>query len=233
VGKLDVDALVTVGPDGDPSAVGPLPDSVRVERFVSQGVLLPYVDAVSHHGGSGTMLGALSHGLPQLVLPRGADQFFNAQALVDSGTGCCLTPEENTPETVREASKGYSANRDTGSPRVGSPTRSRCRPPRRRSRNRNRSRLDRWASAEAVTALGHGADRSRRSEALSAGFAPSHPSIPRRGSRSATGLPALARGRGLVLTRAVTRLTDRAWVLAVIATPAQMEGLCRSSVPGV
>lgn len=166
-GSLMCDAPVTVGPDGDPSAVGPLPDSVRVERFVSQGVLLPYVDAVSHHGGSGTMLGALSHGLPQLVLPHGADQFLNAQAPVDSGTSCCLTPEENTPETVREASKGYSANRDTGSSRVGSPTRSPCRPPRRRSRNWTRSRLDRWASAEAVTALGHGADRSRRSEARS------------------------------------------------------------------
>ena len=30
LGALDVDALVTVGPDGDPSALGPLPGSVRV-----------------------------------------------------------------------------------------------------------------------------------------------------------------------------------------------------------
>jgi UDP:flavonoid glycosyltransferase YjiC (YdhE family) len=103
VGNLDVDVLVTVGPDGDPSALGPLPDSVRVERFVPQGVLLPYLDAVAHHGGSGTMLGALSHGLPQLVLPHGADQFLNARALIDSGAGRCLTPEEITPESVCEA----------------------------------------------------------------------------------------------------------------------------------
>jgi MGT family glycosyltransferase len=103
VGELDVDVLVTVGPDGDSSALGPLPDSVRVERFVSQGVLLQYVDVVAHHGGSGTMLGALSHGLPQLVLPHGADQFLNAQALIDSGAGRCLTPHEITPESVGEA----------------------------------------------------------------------------------------------------------------------------------
>ncbi|MET0818878.1 MAG: glycosyltransferase, partial [Solirubrobacteraceae bacterium] len=78
VGALDVDALVTVGPGGDASGLGPLPGSVRVERFVPQGVLMPHVDVVAHHGGSGTMLGALAHGIPQLLLPHGADQFMNA-----------------------------------------------------------------------------------------------------------------------------------------------------------
>jgi UDP:flavonoid glycosyltransferase YjiC (YdhE family) len=103
VGSLDVDVLVTVGPDGDPSALGPVPGSVRVERFVPQGVLLPHVDLVVHHGGSGTLLGALAHGLPQLVLPHGADQFTNAQALLDSGAGRRLLPEEISSESVAGA----------------------------------------------------------------------------------------------------------------------------------
>ena len=103
VGTLDVDALVTVGPDGDPSELGPLPGSVRVERFVPQGVLLPRLDLVVHHGGSGTLLGALAHALPQLVLPHGADQFMNARALLDSGAGLRLLPEEITPESVAHA----------------------------------------------------------------------------------------------------------------------------------
>lgn len=103
VATLDVDALVTVGPDGDPSALGGLPESVRVERFVPQGALLPHVEVVAHHGGSGTMLGALSHRLPQLLMPHGADQFLNAQAL--AGTGACrvLLPEEISPESVADA----------------------------------------------------------------------------------------------------------------------------------
>jgi UDP:flavonoid glycosyltransferase YjiC (YdhE family) len=100
VGMLDVDTLVTVGPNGDPAALGRLPDSVRVERFVPQAALLPHVDVVAHHGGSGTMLGALSHGLPQLVMPHGADQFLNAQALLATGAGRRLLPEEITPEEV-------------------------------------------------------------------------------------------------------------------------------------
>ena len=95
--------IVTVGPDGDSAALGPLPDSVRVERFVPQGVLLPHLDVVAHHGGSGTMLGALAHGLPQLVLPHGADQFMNAQALLDTGAGRRLLPEEINPSAVADA----------------------------------------------------------------------------------------------------------------------------------
>lgn len=103
LGMLDIDALVTVGPDGDPAALGALPDSVRVERFVPQGVLLPHLDVVAHHGGSGTMLGALSHGLPQLLLPHGADQFMNARALLDTGAGRRLLPEEINPSAVADA----------------------------------------------------------------------------------------------------------------------------------
>ena len=100
---LAVDALIAVGPDGDPGDLGALPDSVRVERFVDQAALMPYVDVVAHHCGSGTMLGALWHGLPQLALPHGADQFTNAQALLDSGAGRRLLPEEITADAVTEA----------------------------------------------------------------------------------------------------------------------------------
>ncbi len=103
LGTLAIDTLVTVGPDGDRSALGSLPASVRVERFVPQGVLLPHVDVVAHHGGSGTMLSALSLGLPQLLLPHGADQFMNAQAIVGCGAGIRLLPEEITRQAVAEA----------------------------------------------------------------------------------------------------------------------------------
>jgi UDP:flavonoid glycosyltransferase YjiC (YdhE family) len=103
LGMLDVDALVTVGPDGDPAALGRQPESVRVERFVPHGVLLPHLDAVVHHCGSGIMLGAFAQGLPQLALPQGADQFANAQLVLDSGSGLRLLPEEVSADAVAEA----------------------------------------------------------------------------------------------------------------------------------
>ena len=87
---LDVDVLVAVGPDGDPAALGEPAENVHVERLVAQDRVLAQVDLVVHHGGTGTTLGALEHGLPQLVLPRGADQFLNARRLVEVGAGRAL-----------------------------------------------------------------------------------------------------------------------------------------------
>ncbi len=98
---LDVDVLVAVGPDGDPAALGELPDGVHVERLVAQDRVLAQVDLVVHHGGTGTVLGALEHGLPQVVLPQGADQFLNARRLAEVGAGRALV--EAGAGAVRDA----------------------------------------------------------------------------------------------------------------------------------
>jgi hypothetical protein len=98
-----VDILVTVGPDGDPGALGGVPDNVRLERFVPQPPLLPHVDVMIHHGGTGTMLGALIEGIPQLILPQGADHFNNAAAVVRSGAGRALHNGEQLPGAIADA----------------------------------------------------------------------------------------------------------------------------------
>jgi UDP:flavonoid glycosyltransferase YjiC (YdhE family) len=100
---LGARVLVTVGPDGDPSALGPVPAHVTVARWVNQADVLPHCAAVVSHGGSGTFLGALGLGLPQLCLPQAADQFRNAAAAVSTGAGLALTPDDANPEAVRDA----------------------------------------------------------------------------------------------------------------------------------
>jgi hypothetical protein len=72
--ELPLDVLVAIGSHFDPTQLGPLPDSVRVERFVRQDLVLPRVDLAVHHGGSGTLLAAAAQGVPQLAMPMGADQ---------------------------------------------------------------------------------------------------------------------------------------------------------------
>jgi UDP:flavonoid glycosyltransferase YjiC (YdhE family) len=103
--SLPVRLVVTVGSDGDPGLLDPLPGNVHVERFIAQSNLLPHCDLVVSHGGSGTFLGALAHGLPQLVLPQGADQFINAGALKLSGAGLALSGNEITIERIRDCAQ--------------------------------------------------------------------------------------------------------------------------------
>jgi UDP:flavonoid glycosyltransferase YjiC (YdhE family) len=100
---LDVRVLVTVGPRGDPAALGQVRDGVQVLRYVPQRRLLPHCDVVVSHGGSGTFLGTLAHGLPQLCLPQGADQFLNADAAVAVGAALMLEGEAATGEAIAAA----------------------------------------------------------------------------------------------------------------------------------
>jgi hypothetical protein len=103
IAAFDVDVLVTVGPEGEPAALGEVPDNVYVERFVAQSAVLPLVDLIVHHGGTGTVLSALEVGLPQLLLPQGADQFVNAEILTAVGAAQALPNDAQQPGAIGEA----------------------------------------------------------------------------------------------------------------------------------
>jgi UDP:flavonoid glycosyltransferase YjiC (YdhE family) len=103
IADLDLDILVTVGPDGDPTALGEVGPNVHLEKFVNQSEILSRVDLIVHHGGTGTVLGALAAGIPQLILPQGADQFFNARFLTEAGAARALLNEDQQPGAIRAA----------------------------------------------------------------------------------------------------------------------------------
>jgi MGT family glycosyltransferase len=103
LGGESIEVVVTVGADNDPAALDPVPANTRVERYIPQAELLPRCSAIVHHGGSGTMYGSLAHGVPQVVLPQGADNFVNGWLLARCGAGVTIGPEDVTPEVVRDA----------------------------------------------------------------------------------------------------------------------------------
>jgi UDP:flavonoid glycosyltransferase YjiC (YdhE family) len=76
---------------------------VRVERHVDQAEVLPRCRAVISHGGSGTVLAALAHGLPSLLLPMGADQPWNADRCEALGVAWVLDVIAATPADIRAA----------------------------------------------------------------------------------------------------------------------------------
>lgn len=103
--RIDADVIVAAGPTVQPEQLGEVPGNVRVEVWVPQVDLLPHVDLVVHHGGSGTTLGAFGAGLPQLVLPQGADQFTNAEAVVAAGVGARLLGGDAVEDVIFEQAR--------------------------------------------------------------------------------------------------------------------------------
>ena len=98
---LRLRVVVTLGLDGDSSALQPFLHQVHVARYIPQRSLLPHCALVVSLGGSGIVLGGWAHGLPQLVLPQRADQFINAAALQRSGAGLALSGPDQHGEAIR------------------------------------------------------------------------------------------------------------------------------------
>ena len=70
--------------------------------WVPQADLLAHADLVLHHGGAGTTVAGMVNGLPQLVVPQGADQFRNAELVANARLGAQLVGEQFTADAVHE-----------------------------------------------------------------------------------------------------------------------------------
>lgn len=83
---LPVQGLVTLGPalQGEDFS---LPPNVRVEPYVPHVLVCPHADLVVTHGGLGTIITALSFGVPLVCIPMGRDQGDNAARVVWRGAG--------------------------------------------------------------------------------------------------------------------------------------------------
>jgi MGT family glycosyltransferase len=99
--ELECNVIATVGPRSDAAELAPIPENAHVERYISQSLVLPRSSVAVTHGGSGSTLAALAHGLPMLVVPQGADQVDNAAACEAIGTARRLLPDELTAEAAR------------------------------------------------------------------------------------------------------------------------------------
>jgi UDP:flavonoid glycosyltransferase YjiC (YdhE family) len=99
--RVDAEFVLALGgSDTELKALGDLPDNVRPVGWVPLGALLATSSAVVHHGGAGTTLTAVAAGLPQIVLPQGADQFGNATAVSQRGVGFTAEPDQFGPDIL-------------------------------------------------------------------------------------------------------------------------------------
>ncbi|MGW7409728.1 glycosyltransferase [Streptomyces sp. NPDC054833] len=102
---LDVPVLVAAGPVVPVEELGELPERVVAVPWVAQPEALKHASVVVQHGGAGTTLATLAAGLPQLVLPQGADGPANGKAVAAAGAGEVVLAADQSPEAVTEATR--------------------------------------------------------------------------------------------------------------------------------
>lgn len=78
---------------------GLLGDDVVVVDDVPHWWLFPRMAAVVHHGGAGTTAAALRAGVPAVVVPLFADQFFWARRVAALGAGAAPIPREHLTDS--------------------------------------------------------------------------------------------------------------------------------------
>lgn len=102
----DLDADVMLADDeSDLTQLGPLPENLHPAGFVPLSGILRDCSLIVHHGGSGTTAAALSYGVPQLIVPGGADNELCARRVVDRKLGLSIDPAEADSPTIRALSE--------------------------------------------------------------------------------------------------------------------------------
>ncbi|MFI0237794.1 macrolide family glycosyltransferase [Streptomyces sp. NPDC016845] len=95
--------VLQIGKYTDPAELGAIPANVEVHSWVPQRAILEQADAFVTHAGMGGCGEGLRAGVPMIAVPQGAEQFMNADRLVELGVARRLDTADATAETLRTA----------------------------------------------------------------------------------------------------------------------------------
>ncbi|MFF9076760.1 macrolide family glycosyltransferase [Streptomyces sp. NPDC014872] len=102
--------VLQIGKYTDPRELGTIPSNVEVHSWVPQRAILEQADAFVTHAGMGGCGEGLMAGVPMIAVPQAADQFTNADRLVELGVARRIDTEDATAETLRNALDGLVAD---------------------------------------------------------------------------------------------------------------------------
>lgn len=100
VGQLPVRALLTLGAAISADELS-LPANVRAERFIPHAAVLPHASLVVTHAGHGTVMAAVTAGVPLVCTPMGRDQHAVSACVERCGLGVVLPMTAATDELRR------------------------------------------------------------------------------------------------------------------------------------
>lgn len=99
----DVHVVMSVGHSVDPAGLGPVPKTMEIHTSVPQLDVLAHAAAFVTHGGMGSVMEALAHGVPLVVVPQMAEQQANAHQVEHLSLGLHLPREQATPQALRDS----------------------------------------------------------------------------------------------------------------------------------
>ncbi|MCX7920838.1 MAG: glycosyltransferase [Clostridia bacterium] len=79
-----------------------LPEGVMYAEYVPFSLVLPKAALIVHHGGMGTMVQAISAGIPQIIRPMAHDQYQNGNLAQKLGAGVVIRRNKFTVNRVTE-----------------------------------------------------------------------------------------------------------------------------------
>ncbi|MFB8277638.1 macrolide family glycosyltransferase [Nocardia colli] len=93
--------ILQIGKYTDPTELGDIPPNIEVHSWVPQRAILNQADAFVTHAGMGGCGEGLLAGVPMIAVPQGAEQFMNADKLVELGVARRIDTAEATAENLR------------------------------------------------------------------------------------------------------------------------------------
>jgi MGT family glycosyltransferase len=106
-----VRVILTIGRDHDASELSVVPANARVEELISHAAVLDEARLFISHAGHGSVMKALWHGVPLVLVPWGRDQPGVAARALALGVARVVPREEASAATIADAADGVLADR--------------------------------------------------------------------------------------------------------------------------
>ncbi|MEU6565134.1 macrolide family glycosyltransferase [Nocardia nova] len=95
--------VLQIGKQTAPAELGPIPANTEVRSWIPQRAVLEHANAFLTHAGMGGCGDGLLAGVPMIAVPQGAEQFMNADRLVELGVARRLDTGDATGQSLRAA----------------------------------------------------------------------------------------------------------------------------------
>ncbi|WP_067682150.1 macrolide family glycosyltransferase [Nocardia miyunensis] len=95
--------VLQIGKHTDPRELGGIPPNVEVHPWIPQRAILAQADALITHAGMGGCGEGLRAGVPMIAVPQAAEQFINADRLVELGVARRIDTQDATAQNLRSA----------------------------------------------------------------------------------------------------------------------------------